>query len=227
MRIEGEYVFEGPREEVWKLVRDPEVLASALPGAQSMEQVSESEFEGKMNVRMGPVSGVFAGRVVIADEKPPESCTLTVDGRGAPGFVRGTGQMQLTDQGDGTTLMKYEGELQIGGRLAGVGQRLMDSVSKSIIRQGLESMNALLRARLSPEPQVDADEKVEAQAAPAAPFTPPSEVEFAAGVAKDVVKDLAADIFSPDNQTAWLAAAIALIGVVVGFCLGRVGTRRR
>jgi len=210
MKIEGEYSFNGPREEVWELVRDPEMLTKALPGAQSMKQVSENVYEGKMNVRVGPVAGVFSGRLVVTDEIPPESYTLAVDGRGAPGFVKGTGAVQLVDRGDGTTLMKYEGELQVGGKLAGVGQRLMDSASKSIIRQGLESMNQALQARMAGEEE---GEPVE--------YTPPSETEFAAAVAKDVVKDLAADIFAPEYQTAWMAAAVAIIAMVIGFWLGR------
>ena len=81
MKLEGEYIFDGPREEVWEIIRDPEVLATALPGTQSLEQVSENEYAGKMHVRIGPVSGVFTGRIIVSDEVPPESCTLTVDGR--------------------------------------------------------------------------------------------------------------------------------------------------
>ncbi len=146
MRLSGEYLFDGPREKVWELVRDPKVLTSAIPGAQSMDQVSENEYEGKMEVRVGPVAGVFSGRLVVSDEVPPESYALSVQGRGVIGFARGSGRIQLIDRGDDTTLMKYEGELQIGGKLAGVGQRLMDSASKSIVRQGLESMNAALQA---------------------------------------------------------------------------------
>ena len=98
MKLKGEYVFNGPREAVWDLVRDPEVLATALPGAQSLNQVSENEYEGEMHVRVGPVAGVFSGRVVASDEVPPASYTLTVEGKGAPGFAKGTGHVQLVDQ---------------------------------------------------------------------------------------------------------------------------------
>ena len=140
-------------------------------------------------------------------------------------FVIGSGNVQLVDQGDGATLMKYEGELQIGGKLAGVGQRLMDSVSKSIIRQGLESMDKALQARMAPEPEVVVEP--EPKPAPARAYQPPSEAQFAATVAKDVVEDLVADIFSPESQSAWVAAAIAIIGVVIGFWLGRIRAGRR
>jgi carbon monoxide dehydrogenase subunit G len=222
MNIEGEHTFHGPREAVWELVRDPNVLASCIPGAQSMEQVSESEYEGRLNVRVGPVAGVFAGRLVVSNEVRPESFTLSVEGRGAPGFVKGTGNVLLSQADEDTTMMKYDGELQVGGKLAGVGQRLLDSVGKSIIRQGLESMDQQLHARLAPEPGPAPEKAREEAPAPAGPAArPPSELEFATTVAKDVVRDYSADIFSPENQATWLAVAAALIGVIVGFWLGR------
>jgi len=216
MKLAGEYIFDGPREQVWELVRDPEALASALPGAQSLNQVSENEYEGQMNVRVGPVAGVFSGRVVISDEVPPESYTLSVEGRGNPGFANGTGQVQLVDQGDGTTLMKYEGELQVGGRLASVGQRLIESVSKSMTRQGLESLNQALQVRMMAGTEDEESlQKVE--------YVPPSETQFAAAVAKDLV----AEIFSPAYQTAWMMVAIAVLAMMVGYWLGRRGAERR
>lgn len=202
MKLEGEYVFDGPRDEVWELVRDPEVLATALPGTQGLDQVGENEYEGKMNVRVGPVAGVFSGRVVISDEVEPESYTLSVEGRGGPGFARGSGHVQLIDQGDGTTLMKYEGELQIGGRLASVGQRLMDTASRSMIRQGLEALNKALQARVAA--------KSEGQGKGEVNYKPPSEAEFAAAVAKDMAGEMLSS-----SRMIWIAAAIVIVIVIV------------
>lgn len=149
MRLAGDYVFDGPREDVWDLMRDPEVLATALPGTQSLTRVSENEYTGAMHVRVGPVSGVFSGRVAISDEVPPESYTLTVEGKGGPAFVKATGSVRLTEQGSEKTLLEYEGEFQVGGRLVSVGQRLLDSVSRGMIRQGLDKLNEALRQRLA------------------------------------------------------------------------------
>jgi carbon monoxide dehydrogenase subunit G len=207
MKLAGEYVFDGSREEVWDLVRDPEVLATALPGAQNLNKISESEYEGKMQLRVGPVSGVFSGKVVVSDEVPPKSYTLSVEGRGAPGFAKGTGDVQLTDRGDGTTLMQYEGEMQIGGKLAGVGQRMLETVSKSMTRQGLDTLNQALQARKRGEVE---GEEVE--------FTPPSEAEFAVAVAKD----MAAEVFSPENRAIWMTLAVALVSIAIGYWLGRL-----
>jgi len=147
MKIEGEYVFDGKQEDVWVLVRDPEVLASCLPGAQSLQQVGENEYDGEMRVRIGPISGAFAGKIFVTNEVPPVSCTLTVEGTGKIGFLKGTGDIDMADQGEGKTLMKYTGEVQIGGKVASVGQRLFDTVSKGMIKQGLDKLNEILQTR--------------------------------------------------------------------------------
>ncbi len=204
MNLQGEYTFDGPRDEVWAIVRDPEVLAQALPGAQELEQIGENEYAGKMYVRIGPVSGVFSGKLVVSDEVPPESYTLSVEGRGAPGFGKGVGHVHLSELEDGRTLMRYEGEMQVGGRLAGVGQRMIDSASRSMIRQGLDSLNEALKARLAGEE---------------AEYTPPSETAFAVSVARDMAGEM---ITSPQVLGALIAVAAAL-AFVLGYLLGRRG----
>ncbi len=202
MKLEGEYLFNGPREEVWKLLRDPEVLATALPGAQSLTRLSDTEYEGTMHLRIGPMAGDFAGKLVVSDEVPPESCTLSVDGRGAQGFGKGAGHVQLIDQGDGTTLLKYTGELQVGGKLANVGQRMIDTVSKSMTRQGLEALNKALEARLAAQAERRAVE-----------YRPPTEAEFAAAVAKDVAGGV---LSSHQTRLAlYIVLAIAVLVILV------------
>jgi len=199
VKIDGEYIFDGPREQVWEVVRDPEVLAAALPGTQKLEQTGENEYEGVMNVRIGPVGGVFSGKVIISDEEPPESLTLTVEGRGNPGFVKGSGRVNLSDQGDHKTLMKYNGDLQIGGRLASVGQRLLDTTSKSMIRQGLEALNDALQAREAA--RIEGGE---------VDYTPPTETKFMAAVTKDMFGQM---FSSPTAK--WVVIAVVLIVIVI------------
>lgn len=198
MKIDGDYLFKAPREDVWEIILDPEVLATALPGTKRLEKVGENEYQGEMNVRVGPVAGLFSGKLDISNEVPPESLTMTVDGRGTPGFLNGTGNVTLNDQGDGTTLMKYEGDVNIGGKLAGVGQRLLDSASKSTIRQGLEALDTALQERLAA--------KTEGRDAE---YTPVSESKFAAGVAKD----MAGDMFS--SRTLWIIIAIIVVLAII------------
>jgi carbon monoxide dehydrogenase subunit G len=144
MRLEGEYTFDGPQEKVWEILQDPDTLAKALPGTKRLEMVGEHEYEGEMQIRIGPVAGIFGGKLTVSNEVPPQSLTLTVEGTGKVGFLKGFGDVELIDQGDNTTLMKYSGEVQIGGRVASVGQRLFDTVSKSMIKQGLDKLNESL-----------------------------------------------------------------------------------
>jgi carbon monoxide dehydrogenase subunit G len=203
VELKGEYTFDGPREEVWKLVRDPEVLGSALPGTQELEQIGENEYAGKMHVRIGPVSGVFAGKIVVSDEVPPESYTLAVEGRGAPGFATGTGHVQLLEQEEGKTLMQYEGEMQVGGRLASVGQRLIDTASRSMVGQGLESLNNALKAQMQAE-----EEGVEVE------YVPPTEAEFAAAVAKDMAGEML-----PPPKTLFIVLAVVVAVIVAGILI--------
>ncbi len=147
MKLGGEYTFDGPREDVWELVRDPAVLATCLPGTQSVQKIGDNQYEGEIKVHIGPIVGVFAGRLFVTNEVPPESCTLTVEGKGKVGFLKGIGNIDMIDCGDRKTLMKYTGEVQIGGKIASVGQRLFDTVSKNMIKQGLDKLNEILHER--------------------------------------------------------------------------------
>ncbi len=215
MKLSGEFIFDGNRDEVWELLRDPDELAKALPGTQSLSKVSDNQYTGKMNVRLGPVSGMFSGKITISDEVPPESYTMQVDGRGAPGFVKGTGAIQLMEQPDNKTLMKYSGDVQIGGRLAGVGQRLVESVSKSMVKQGLETLNMALQAKHAPPPSATAPEARSPEPPPA--YTPPSEMKFAMGVAKD----LTTEFFSSTDRNVWLTVGVVLVSFALGYCFGQ------
>ncbi|MBI5934415.1 MAG: carbon monoxide dehydrogenase subunit G [Chloroflexi bacterium] len=149
MKLEGEYTFDGTREDVWKMVRDPQVLATCVPGTQNLRMTGENEYEGEIQVRIGPIAGTFSGRLLVANEVPPVSCTLTVEGTGKVGFLKGRGDVALSEQGASQTLMKYTGEVQIGGKVASVGQRLFDTVSKSMIKQGLDKLNEILKTSLA------------------------------------------------------------------------------
>jgi len=152
MIVEGRYLFRGPRETVFRLLQDPEVLVKALPGAKQLERVGEGRYQGAANVGIGPVTaGEFAMTVEIRDAAPPETFTMDVEGKGAIGFTRGTATVTLTEEEEGTAMV-YRADLQIGGKIAGVGQRLLDTASKAMTRQGLEAVNKELQARLAPPP---------------------------------------------------------------------------
>jgi carbon monoxide dehydrogenase subunit G len=191
MNVSGEYLFDGPRDLVWETLLDPDVLASVLPGCEKLELVGENEYEGALKIKVGPVQGEFVGKVKLEDLQPPESYTMQVDGRGAPGFVKATGNLELAPADD-QTRVSYDGDAQVGGRLASVGQRLVESSAKAIIKQSLEGLNAAVRDRVGAGVGGAASAGGEAGAKAPAPATrkTPSQTAFAATVARDVATDL-------------------------------------
>ncbi len=141
MTIGSDFVFHGSQEKVWELLQDPDVLSSALPGTKQITQVGENEYEGEMKIKIGPIVGVFSGRIWISDVVPLKGYTLTVEGKGKAGFLNGSGQISLEYQDEEETLVTYQGEVQVGGKFASVGQRLIEMTSKSIIKKGLATIN--------------------------------------------------------------------------------------
>jgi carbon monoxide dehydrogenase subunit G len=196
LKIHGEHRFPAPRLEVWKALLDPEVLSRTVPGSKGLERIGDNEFKGELTLKIGPVSGVFQGKVALENLDPPNGYTLKLDGRGAPGFVNGSGAIHLEDDPAGGTLLRYEVDAHVGGRIAGVGQRLLDSSAKVITRQALEALDVQIQARWpggapgsSPaggDRQGDGAEKP----APAEPPPPPSTIKFASGVFKGMMVDM-------------------------------------
>ena len=139
MKIQGEHTFDAPRERVWRALLDPEVLTRTLPGCERLERTGENEYRGVLNVQIGPVKGQFQGTLQLADILPLEGYHMKLDGSGPSGFINGQGELRLADAPAGTTL-RYDLDAQIGGRIAGLGQRLVESSAKSITRQGLEGL---------------------------------------------------------------------------------------
>jgi carbon monoxide dehydrogenase subunit G len=118
-----------------------------MPGCEKLDQIAENQYKGVLDVRVGPVQGKFEGLVTISNVNEPEGYTIQVDGKGAAGFMKGTGEVRLETQGD-STMMHYSGNAQVGGRIASVGQRLLDSTAKAITRQSLEGLHEQIKARL-------------------------------------------------------------------------------
>lgn len=148
MIVEGEHTFPAARAVVWELLLDPAVLGKTMPGAAEIRRVAPDRYEGKMGVGIGPITAAdFDLVITLRDVVEGERYTMDIDGRGRFGFSRGEAQVTLRDNGAGTA-MHYQADLQVGGKIAAVGQRLLDSVSRLLLRQGLEAMSAELERRL-------------------------------------------------------------------------------
>ncbi len=198
MLLESEFTFSGPREKVWEILQDPDILILAVPGTKSLKKLAEGEFEGEMNVKIGPLNGTFLGNVVLSNRVPPESYTIVVDAKGPLGFGKGSGTVQLTAQSPDTTVMKYSIDLEVGGKLAGVGQRLLETVGNSISRQSLAALNQALVARLSGKPIQK----------------PASQTQFAMGVTAELCKRMVC------SKLFWaIVSGLALVAAVaMYFC---------
>jgi carbon monoxide dehydrogenase subunit G len=154
MNLNGTFTFHGPRTKVWELLQDPTVLAKALPGTERLTLTADDRFDGVMKVSVGPVTAAkFDVTVTLRDKQPPESFSMHIDAKGAVGHTRGTATVSLQEQSDGATLMQYSSDVQVGGRIAAVGQRLLESVGKMMMKQALDALERELRDRLAAEPK--------------------------------------------------------------------------
>ena len=153
MIVEGEYVFAGPRDLVYGLLQDPEVLSKAMPGAAKLTRLDEDRYEGSIRVGVGPVTAAeWKLSVTLQDRVPPESYVMLVDSSGPIGFTRGSAAVSLLEVEDGSTVMRYRADLQVGGKVAGIGQRLIDQVAKMMTKLGLDALSKEMKARLAEPP---------------------------------------------------------------------------
>lgn len=145
IRINGEHIVPGPRERVYALLQDPDFLAQAIPGVKNLQRVDDTSYEAELTLGVGPIRGTFQGRVRLADQNPPESFSLHLEGQGSVGFVKGVGRITLEEVPEGTRLV-YEGESEAGGRIAQVGQRLIQSVARKMISDGLKKLDEAVQS---------------------------------------------------------------------------------
>ena len=150
MTLSGTFVFRGPRAVVWELLQDPDVLVKVMPGAERLVRVADNRYEGVMKVGLGPLTAAaFTLNVALRDLSPPERFTMAIDSKGTLGFARGTAAVALAEQGANQTTMEYTSELQVGGRIASVGQRIVESAAKAMTARGLQALQQAIDDRLA------------------------------------------------------------------------------
>lgn len=238
MELKGDYTFDAPQEIVWKALNDPNVLGSVMPGSEGFEEIGDNEYAGKLKVRVGPVQGNFEATIKLVDINEPDSYTLNIDGKGSTGNIKATGNMNLKPEGDDMTYMEYTGSAQISGRIASVGQRLMDSTARSIIRQSLTALNEYLKVQVAQQelssPLVDTasesiseeensdevlhtdeasstNEVSDSKTARVPEYKAPSEVEVGLNVARDVFNDMVPEKY----QSPLIVGILTLIGIII------------
>jgi uncharacterized protein len=132
MTMNGEVQLAAPREVVWAKLNDAEVLKQCIPGCEELNKTSDTEFNAVATIKIGPVKARFKGRVQLSDMDPPNGYKISGEGEGGvAGFAKGGAAVKLTDK-DGGTLLSYDVESQIGGKLAQLGQRLVQGTAKKL-----------------------------------------------------------------------------------------------
>lgn len=243
MKLSGTYTFSAAREEVWKLLMDPEALRRIIPGCERLEQTDEDTYAANIKLGLAGVRGDYSGTVRISDQQPPERYHLHGDGRGKPGFAKGDGTIELVAETDGTTTLRYSADAQVGGPVAGIGQRLIEGAAKSIVNQSLKALSAELEARHAPS-----NGTKEEPAAPAKP--PPAPVPAERTVTAEshaeqpgptaviastpsglstttVMRGMAEDLMAEQPALRWGLPLIAglILGLLAGIRIGKGGRR--
>jgi hypothetical protein len=196
MDLTGQYSIAAPRQAVWQALNDPEVLKQCIPGCESVEKLSDTEFQARVTAAIGPVKARFAGKVTLSDLDPPNGYTISGEGQGgAAGFAKGGAKVRLADDA-GATLLSYEVNATVGGKLAQVGSRLIGGVAHKMADEFFGRFAALVAA--------PAAAPVEPAVAPVASPLPTAAPEPGAGL----------------PAWAWIAGVIVLAAVLL-FIFGR------
>lgn len=141
MKIEGSHTIKAPRPQLWQMLIDPAVLQRCVPGCESLEASEDGSYKMLLKAGVGSIKGVFNGKITLAELRAPEHYQMIVEGSGKVGFVKGTGTLDLIEQGNGT-VVNYAGDVSVGGTLAGVGQRMIVASAKMMAGQFFKAVEA-------------------------------------------------------------------------------------
>jgi len=151
MKIEGKHQIRASRERVYETLIDPVVLQRIIPGCERLEKTGDNTFATTMRTGVGSIKGVFNGNVKLEDLRSPEHFRMVVDGKGAPGFLKGSGDLDLQTDGE-TTIVSYTGDVQVGGTIASVGQRMILGTVKLMAGQFFTALEVEAQARKDDPP---------------------------------------------------------------------------
>ena len=153
MKLEGTHQLDAPRQRVYQCLIKPEVLQRCIPGCERLEKTGENTFAATIRAGVGSIKGVFNGTARLEDLHEPEHLRIVVDGKGAPGFLKGSGDLDL-EEAEGDTNVKYAGDIQVGGTIASVGQRMLQGTAKMMATQFFTSLAAEAKTEVGePPPQ--------------------------------------------------------------------------
>jgi uncharacterized protein len=147
MDMTGDYVIKASRQAVWDALNDSEVLKRCIPGCEEVDKTSETSFTAKVAAKVGPVKARFTGEVTLSDLDAPNSYKISGEGKGgAAGFAKGGAEVKLTDAEGGGTTLSYVVDAQVGGKLAQIGSRLIDSTAKKMAGEFFKTFGEIVEA---------------------------------------------------------------------------------
>jgi len=145
MKIEGTHTFTARREIVWRVLLDPQVIARCLPGCQQLEPEGENRYKAVLNVGVASIRGTYTGTFHVQEQVPPTRSVIVFEGKGPQGFAKGTGTLVLEER-DAQTVVHYSGDVQVGGPIASVGQRMLQGTARMLAGQFFAALEAEVAA---------------------------------------------------------------------------------
>jgi uncharacterized protein len=134
MKLSGQYILPAPPAKVWALLTDPVRLAKLLPGCERLDPDGPDRFKAAVKFGLAAISGKYAGTLEFSEKHPNKSMRMKMTGKGIPGFVDGSGRVELAEK-EGQTELRYSGDAQVGGMIASVGQRMIEGAARKIVDQ--------------------------------------------------------------------------------------------
>ena len=135
MKITGKHTINASRDQVWERLIDPDTIAGCLPGVESLDKIGDDEYSMAMNIGIGMVKGTYTGKVRLSNMNEPTDYQMYVEGSGRPGFIKGTGTVRLADGENSTTDIEYDGDVEVGGPVGAVAQRMLGGVANRMVGQ--------------------------------------------------------------------------------------------
>jgi len=208
MEMSGEYRIQAPRDRVWEALNDPEVLKQSIPGCDTIDMQSPTEMSAKVTAKVGPVKASFTGQVTLSDLDPPNSYRISGEGKGgAAGFAKGGANVRLEEDGD-ATILHYEVNATVGGKLAQLGARLIDGTAKKMAGEFFTKFAAVVESNNPAAGATDAqaasaDAAPEPVAPPAAAASQPQPAAEKQGISTWV----------------WVAGVVVVVGIALALLL--------
>jgi len=144
MKLQSTYLLPAPRDRVYAAITDPAVLQRVIDGCEKMVQTGEDAYDAHLKIGVAGLKGSYVGKVELKDKRPPESYTLLISGKGAPGFVKGSARIQLTEKAEQTEL-RCDADAQVGGMIAAIGSRLIEAAAKKMMDEFFRKFAAELQ----------------------------------------------------------------------------------